>query len=763
MSIEQIFTILYRQRKTAVICAAAVFGAVLLVTLFSPMLFQARGSLYLGELQDARPSPGPVPEQLDFLGGRSEQVGTEIEILKSQTLIKRAVLASGLNVSLAPRGWSPPRYWRWRLGGRSPALLDAGAGRVLATGATLAGGEAKAKFAVRFGAGGHYAVARGSRPLGSGTLGAPFKGGGLSVTLLAGPEGSPAPGALFDLVVTSADDVAEGAARTLSITLPRAAAGETVKVVSVEYRDASPRASAAFVAALMRAYLDSRQGWRMEEATAAEKFMTGQAQAIERELAQAEKRLAEYGAQSPVVALGEESKILGYELSKYGEQRVAARLQVAAFDRVREALSTRDMPIEGFMIGEKEDPVLASLSNDLAQARQLLRQTEERFTAEAPATIEQKALVASQLKMLKSYVAGRAARAQKELESLDETIAQFEDKLKTVPAAQLELTRLTRDAEALRKVHAVLLERRQQAAVTKASTISRSRVLDPPATPLRERSPALLFRLTLGALLGLLLGGVVVIGRWALSPRIQSETQALRALGELRVLAAIPEQQVPAGKAPHTAPAVAEAFRHLRTSIYCDSAGLNQVVVITSPSPGDGKTLCTLALASALTADGKRVLLIEADMHRPTLGKLLGLRPGAELGDLLAGRQSWPDVVSSVPVGGACFDVVPVHTPCADSAELLSGQRFTEMLALARTAYDFVLVDSPPFPLLSDALILSLQADRVLSVLRLGNTARPAAQKHLQGLAAATARHGVIVNGAVADAAAQAYYQQNAA
>ena len=400
--------------------------------------------------------------------------------------------------------------------------------------------------------------------------------------------------------------------------------------------------------------------------------------------------------------------------------------------------------------------MLASLSSDLAQARQQLRQVEERFTAEAPATIEQRALVKNQLKMVKDYVVSRAARAQKEVESLDEVIARFEDKLKTVPAAQQELARLSREAEVLGKVYAFLLERQQQAAVTKASTISRSRVLDAPETPHREEAPALLLRVVLAGLLGLSLGVVAVIARWVLSRNIQSEHQARRALGERRIMAAIP-QQPPGAGALQPAPALAEAFRHLRTGLYQDGPG-GQVVVITSPSAGDGKTLCTLSLASALAADGKRVLVLEADMHRPSMARLLDLPRGGDLGDLLTGRQTWLGVVQSPPVNNTSFEIVPVHTPCPDSAELLSGRRFSELLAHVRTVYDFVLLDTPPFPVLSDALILSLRADRVLSVIRLGNTSRQATEKHLQGLAASPARHGVIVNGADTDQAAQAYY-----
>ncbi|HXI59040.1 MAG TPA: GNVR domain-containing protein, partial [Polyangia bacterium] len=724
MTLTDVWMILLRHRRTIAASAAAVLGAVVVVTLLSPMKFRARGSLYLGELQDTRSAPSAMPEQLDFLGGRSGDVGTEIEILKSRTLIKRAVLASGLNVWLAPQDWSPPRYWRWRLDHRFSRQLDLGARRVQARDAELADARAGVTgFTVRFGADNGYAITSGPVTLGAGTLGEPFKGGGLSVTLLPGPEGPPPAGTTFTMEVTLADEVADAVAKDLSITMPKMAGpGEAVKVVAVEYKHPSPRAAAALVASLMRAYLDSRQNWKMEEATAAETFVSSQAAAIKHELDAAERRLSEYKAHSSVVALGDESRGLIDQLGKYEEQRVAARLQVDAFDRIQEVMSRPGAPVERYLMGEKEDPVLASLSNNLALARQELQHIRERFTDEAPAAIEQRAQVDNQLRMVKDYVVGRSTRAQKQLASLNQMIGQFESKLKTVPAAELDLAQLTRSAEVLGKMYSFLIERQQQAAVTKASTISRSRILDMPETPYREDSPALTLRLVLGALMGFVLGMLVVILRWVLSPRLQSERQVRRLLGQLPLLAAIPHhdsrprkglRQVPLGFAGGTAfafgsaPAFAEAFRHLRTGLYCAGAVANKVVVITSPSPGDGKTLCTVSLAAALVTDGKRVLVIEADMHRPALRALLAIHPRGELADLLTGRHSWFDVVTAVPVGKGSFDLLAAQAVQPDSAELLSSSRFTEILDYARSRYDFVLVDSPPFPLLSDGLILS--------------------------------------------------------
>ncbi len=93
------------------------------------------------------------------------------------------------------------------------------------------------------------------------------------------------------------------------------------------------------------------------------------------------------------------------------------------------------------------------------------------------------------------------------------------------------------------------------------------------------------------------------------------------------------------------------------------------------------------------------------------------------------------------------FDVIPAGAPDAGAAELLSGPSFVSLVSYLRRSYDFVIVDSPPFPLVVDALVVASYADFVLSVLRVGNSARDAAQAHLQRFVAMGVRHAVIVNG----------------
>ena len=216
MTVTDVGRLLWRRRRSVLAVAGGVLALVLVVTLLSPLSFRIQSSLYLGELQVSRWRPGGSPTSSDFLGGRGGDVGTEIELLKSRTLLQRAVLTSGLNVSLAPHGEGRPSYWRWRLARRNPRLLDAGARLVYASNAELpelrAGVSA---FTVRFEAGGRYEIAAGDRRLGAGTLGTPFKQEGLSVTLSAGPEGPPSAGARFTMEVTPVAEAAESVSKDL--------------------------------------------------------------------------------------------------------------------------------------------------------------------------------------------------------------------------------------------------------------------------------------------------------------------------------------------------------------------------------------------------------------------------------------------------------------------------------------------------------------------------------------------------------------------
>jgi capsular exopolysaccharide synthesis family protein len=181
----------------------------------------------------------------------------------------------------------------------------------------------------------------------------------------------------------------------------------------------------------------------------------------------------------------------------------------------------------------------------------------------------------------------------------------------------------------------------------------------------------------------------------------------------------------------HTDPrsAGADRFRFLRMCLReLWNAGKLKSLLITSPLPQDGKSTIALNLATALAEGGKRtVLLIEADLHRPTLTEQLGLERGAGLADCLEGNLSPVSTLRRLePLG---WYLLPAGEPRSNPTELLQTDAFAGMLQKLSPHFDWILIDSPPVMPLTDALSLARHADATLLVAREGRTPREAIEK----------------------------------
>jgi tyrosine-protein kinase Etk/Wzc len=381
---------------------------------------------------------------------------------------------------------------------------------------------------------------------------------------------------------------------------------------------------------------------------------------------------------------------------------------------------------------------------------------------------EQRAQVTAQLQTIENYVSSRLARSQEGLSTLDQIIDKFEDRLKTVPEAELGLAKLAREAEVYSRVYSYLLERQQQTAIIKASKVSKNRVLDQPEIAYREDTPKLWLRLA-SAPLGLLFGVLLVLLRGAFTGTLQNEGDVRRSITRLPIYARVPRRLLAARKARGHELATpfdvlagnfnfefVEAFRTLRANLEYSRAGAaRQVILITSPNPGDGKTTCTLSLAAVLAASGQHVLVVDADLRKQTHHVLEGHTPGVDLRTMLSGDCQWQDIVRPVAVSVGEFDSIVAGGMAP--VELLSSARMMRFLAEARSTYDFVLLDTPSYPLVSDALILSNAADCVLSVLRMEHTSRKLAADHVFKLCSRAELCALILNDLGGETASHGY------
>ena len=161
---------------------------------------------------------------------------------------------------------------------------------------------------------------------------------------------------------------------------------------------------------------------------------------------------------------------------------------------------------------------------------------------------------------------------------------------------------------------------------------------------------------------------------------------------------------------------IAEAYRAVRTAIYFSTrGGGHQVIQVTSPTPGDGKSTLAANLAISIANSGKRVLLVDADFRRPRIHKLLRVPNDVGTSDIIEDSVEWLDALQSPKVDNLSVLTSGKHRK--NPSELLTSRRFEEMLDAFREKFELVIIDSPPVMVVTDPLNVAPRVDGVLLVL----------------------------------------------
>ena len=345
----------------------------------------------------------------------------------------------------------------------------------------------------------------------------------------------------------------------------------------------------------------------------------------------------------------------------------------------------------------------------------------------------------------------------------------------------VQYSMLKRDAEANKALYDGLLTKLKEAGISSALQSSNIRIVDPAMVPSYPSRPAKARNVVFAFLVGLVGGIGLALMREYMDNTVKTPDD-IETLSRLPSLAVVPAFTDSNGERKHSkllasmttngrerhvelvaqhAPKsqMSEAFRALRTSLLLSQAGHPpQVILVTSALPREGKTTAAANLAVTLAQLGDRTLLIDADLRKPGIGRLLNLGNGkyAGLSSYLAG-VSGLDLVTVQHPAIPNLSAIPTGPLPPNPADLLSSHRFADAIVELRTKFKFIVIDTPPIMAATDAVILSVQADGVLLVVRSGETPKEAFTR-TRDLLVSVKCHllGVVLN--AVDSSAPDYY-----
>ncbi|MEO5658249.1 MAG: polysaccharide biosynthesis tyrosine autokinase [Polaromonas sp.] len=345
-----------------------------------------------------------------------------------------------------------------------------------------------------------------------------------------------------------------------------------------------------------------------------------------------------------------------------------------------------------------------------------------------------------------------------QIAAVNKEIAGMASKVKTLPNTEQDLLRLTRDVKVNSELYLNLLTSSQQLRLVKEGKVGNVRLVDAPVVPERSIKPQRMQILATSGVVGLLLGMGLAFLRNSLRRGIKDSADIESAIG-LHVFASVPHsakqdkltRQIKSNAPGNHLLAIThpddpgvESLRSLHTALRVALLDApNNVVLFTGATSGIGKSFTGANFAAVLSASGKRVLLVDADMRNGHLHQFFGLQRGHGLSELITGSRKVGEVVHRDLVPN--LDLITTGTMPPNPGELLMSPAMLPLLRSLSGHYDLVLIDTPPVLTVSDTQLLAPHAGTVFLVARAGVTALDELQESTKRLGQA----GVAVNGVV--------------
>lgn len=555
-------------------------------------------------------------------------------------------------------------------------------------------------------------------------------------------------------------------------------------LIEIRYSDPSPDLAAEIANAMAATFIEQNVKSRYESTIQAANWLSKQLADLQIKMESSQARLVQYQTEHNIVGTDDKQNLTTEKLGALNKELTAAQADRIQKEALYQVATSSNPETMGAVL---QDPVLTGLRQRQMDLQAQFALLSTQFGLGYPKVTEIKNQLDQIDQSYREQVQNSVNRIKNDYEAAVTREKMFEAALaaQTNVADQLdqhaiEYKVLKQEADSNRQLYDGLLGQLKQASLAAGLNSSNIRVVDKARVPLHPSSPNIPRNIEFASLIGLLCGIAIPFGLEALDTTVRTPEQA-ESISGLPTLAVIPLLSAPSGavtsitkghllkKVPRSATGplplisylepqseIAEAYRALRTSILLSSnSHPPRSILVTSSVPQDGKTMTCLNIAIVLAQQGKRVLLVDADMRRPNIHKAFGLEGRVGLSNILTGGAKADDAVLAT-VQPNLF-VIPGGPVPPHPAELLGSSLMQDLLTRWRDDYDHIIVDSPPVIAVTDPVLLSVLTDGVLLVIRSGQTTVAQVRRTRDLIQSVNADLlGIVVNGA--DLSSPDYY-----
>lgn len=498
------------------------------------------------------------------------------------------------------------------------------------------------------------------------------------------------------------------------------------RIIDIHYTATDPAMARDVVKSMTDVFVQLQQRGKQQSAEQAKHFLDKQIDAARDKLQSSEAAMIRYARAKNIVDTNSDESIIAKNLADMSKAHMAAkekRIQTQSLYNSKGKLSGS--------LNVDENPLIQEHKKELGKLESTYLANLELFKPDYPSMLSlqeqinsRKALIAKESdhisasttnNMKASYEAAMAeeSKLEKEIKLLEKELLQFRDD-------SIGYANLKRDVDTSRSLYDGLLQRLKEISVVETAQTGSVSVVDKAILPSRKDGPSYPKYALLGLLSGLFLSALAVMMRETVQPKIRLTADLQDIGGKYQVLHSLPFSKHLRGSTAELLrknpdPTWLDALRYLKTSLVLANNGrFPQILHLTSALPGEGKSTTAVNLALMLANTGNKVLLIDADLRKPTVHKHLELDNSYGLTHYLTGTASESPLTRVK--GLRLLFVICAGPAVPDPVEALSGTHMQTLLNKSREVFDYVIIDAPPVLGMADSLLLANRADGTLLI-----------------------------------------------